>query len=199
VIVIQALCITELSGQQQINEDLPRWRARCAAAVAVLEQRQSSSEVMESLRTLTACERSAGPALSTVWRTPPTRTDEITALTYASRGVRDGRIMDAVMSKASDPAASADLRVAALTVLASYVDSRIGELREASAWEIPEQRFTIALLSHALQIRGTVPLPQDYVANIMDRFGEIAGAAGDERVAAAAGYLRRWLECCARR
>jgi hypothetical protein len=102
--------------------------------------------------------------------------------------------MDAVLGKASDPAAPADLRVAALTVLASYVDPRIGELREASAWEYPQQRFTIYSRTHANQVQGTLALEQDYVTTIMNRFARIAADDPDERVAAAAGFLRKWLE-----
>jgi hypothetical protein len=193
VIVIQVFAITEATGQQ-INEDTPAWRARCSAAVSALEQRQSRPEVIESLRTLINCERSAGEAHSRVWSTPALTTDELKALAYASRSVRDRRIMDAVMSKASDAAASSDVRLAALTVLASYIDPSIVELREASTWDYPEQRSMIYQSAHARQVRGTVPLGQGYVATIMDRFAEIAGADPDERLAAAAEFLRKTLE-----
>ena len=194
-IVLAELPGADVVAQQQLKEDTPRWQAECRAALSVAENRPSRTAVITSLQTLVNCERSAGSGISSVWRARPSEEDEILALAFASRSMRDGRIMSAAIATAEDRSASGDLRIAALGVLGAYVDSAVLRIREQSDQEYSFQRYSITVTPHASQRRGVVPLEEGYEATILSALGEIARTGmADERISGAAAVLKQWLE-----
>jgi hypothetical protein len=181
--------------QEGLREDEPRWRAECAAAVAHLEGGVSeSTETTRLLHTLSNCERSAGSALAAFWLSRPSDEGVIRVLSYTSQRMHDRRIMDAVVVVVEDPSFSGELRMAALEVLASYVDPRISLIVEYPDRERGTERYGVFRSHHKGHRIGTMPLGDQHEAIARSVISRLAArGVTDERLSGAAEEVLRLL------
>lgn len=113
-------------------------------------------------------------------------------LRYTSQRMHDARILDAVVDVVEDPSFSGDLRMAALEVLASYVNPRISRITESPEREHRIQRYTIRSSSHRSHRTGTVPLGDQHEAIARSIISQLAArGATDERLSGAAEAVLR--------
>jgi hypothetical protein len=184
---------SNLSAQVDIREDKADRRVRCSAAETALERRESQSSVIDALHLLARCERSGGAVLAGVWLAGPRPGRELDILTYSSRSLVDARIMEAVTTVAEDDKADLAARIAAVVVLASYIEPSIAGIRQNWEREYAEERLGIIWNLHASQTAGVQPLPEDHTRIIMERLARIEEASSDWRVRAVAQYVGRYL------
>jgi hypothetical protein len=120
---------------------------------------------------------------------------ELNKLVYASRSLRDVRVLDAVLKAAESESASQLTRLSALRVLASYVETtREPDLSDfeiaAGSWPRPGVRANL----HIVRREGSQPPGIESPWQVWERLGALAEGAGDERVRDAAQYLHESLK-----
>ena len=103
--------------------------------------------------------------------------------------VRDRRILRAVVSAASDAAASQEVREAALVVMASYTDPSVVGFREHPERERAEERYTLVQSPHATQRAGSEAVGATGVGLITEHFVRLASSATNPRIATLAAFL----------
>lgn len=198
-LVLGGFPINGLTAQQHFREDDPRQAARCREAVTLLDADASSKAgVIASLQVLRSCERTAGGALSRVWRARPADPELILHLRATSGDMLDRRIMEAVIGAAGDRSAPSNLRVAALEVLGRYVNPRLSNIEENPHWthgDHPGMRYGFRARLHVVQRIGVVPLDDADTATILHAIGQIAERGiSDEPFGAMAARLMEHLE-----
>jgi hypothetical protein len=115
-------------------------------------------------------------------------------LVYASRSLRDVRVLDAALEVAESESASQLARLSVLRVLASYVETTaepdLGDFEVAAgSWLRPGIPRTM----HIVRREGSQPPDAESSWQVWERLGELAKSAGDERVRDAADYLYEGL------
>ena len=153
-------------AQGQHERDSADKRKRCEKAADSLQMRELAHEARaRALGAIAGCSESAGPALQKQWAAPPTDSAALHQLFVASAHVRDQRIYDAVTMVARNPALAISARLAALHVLAAYVDPTIEV--EPIFLSPSADSTTIARLDHPYnQIAGAQPLGAGAVAGV---------------------------------
>jgi hypothetical protein len=106
--------------------------------------------------------------------------------------VRDGRIYEAVARVAASGDRPTIVRLAALRVLAAYVDPD-AVIPLDYLTESDPNAYRVASRDHATQIEGTVPLGADVRAPVRALLLRLSGDEADAPMRAAARYLLRRL------
>lgn len=167
-------------------------RERQCEAAAASVTRSSGSDAVNAVDVLGRCATSGPGALARFWRTRPSDPDLALHVRARSRGLRDVRLLDAVLETAKDNSAPVRWRMAALDVLAAYVDDSLTGLVETPGATEDEHylaRFYLQSSPHAGSQPGAQPFPPGHVKRIMDELGTIEATATDEKVQIAAKYL----------
>ncbi len=137
-------------------------RGNCRLAAHTLENGHPAPKSDWALQLIPRCTESGGPALKAVWRTPPTDSVSLEQLVEASARLLDERVFDAVLSTARDISAARVARLAALRVLAAYIDPSAVVSPDVFA-KLAANAAIIPLFAHTShgihQTTGSVPLP----------------------------------------
>jgi hypothetical protein len=187
---LAALSAAPLAGQRATEADSAQLRAYCQSAAKALAAGRSDPNYDWAVDQIMSCDRSAGPALATRWLSlrEADRT-ELGHLIFSSTSVRDQRIFDAVLRVAGSRDTAPLIRLAALSVLASYTDPRVAAWPETL--EHPDTSATLPLVLDFFPDSGAVPLAAGDPAAFMTLLRPLGESDPDPEVASAARYLRR--------
>jgi len=148
----------------------------CRLAAQILKKGQPDPHRDWALERIASCNESGGEVLAALWATPPAQ-PELGRLGHSSAAFLDARLLTAVRSAAADRSNPSAVRVAALAVLAAYVDPHVSptpaDLKPPSEGQIAQP---IGSVDHRVQTVGAQPLPEGYAAEIV---AFLAGLAGD--------------------
>jgi len=163
----------------------------CTKAVRDVSSHQPDSVYRVSLRTLPSCRDQAGVALAGAWREPPASQASLKALSEVSGQVRDERILEAVISVASDQAQPVDRRLAAMAVLVNYFDPHLyAEFPEPPTTPVhPGQYVRIGESNNDLSQPGSRPLTSTVRSRVVRLFQQLGETDSNERVRNAAKFL----------
>jgi hypothetical protein len=166
-------------GVQTREARIPGEREDCHAAAALLTKNTAKPE---TFTTLGWCDETGPAALASAWRTLPQNTLRMHKFLLASSNLRDARVFDAAYAAAKDRSRRGRDRGAALLVLIAQVDPTYSvDLVPSSRTEVWRAQLTRE--SHAQQIAGTAPLPDDARGRVAALTNSLAagvptGAAG---------------------
>jgi hypothetical protein len=182
-------------GRKREAEDV-HLRSDCRLASEVLTTGTPRPHWRWAIETIYRCDESGAVVLAYLWASPPTDSFEIRKLVYASRSLRDLRVLDAVLEAAESESASQLTRLSALRVLASYVETAaepdlINFEVAANSWPRPGIPRTMPM--HVVRRDGSQPPGVDSPWQVWERLGALAKSAGDDRVRDAADYLYEGL------
>jgi hypothetical protein len=137
----------------------------------------------------TRCPDEGATALASAWTHAPNDTTHLNALVYSSDRLRDQRILHAALGTAEDATRPTYVRLAALRVLASYVDSTISVnfagITPATRWGA-----VVGIRDHVVLVRGTAPVAVTSRNHILATLDTLAAADRDPQVRLAAEILR---------
>lgn len=184
-------------AQDRWSEVTAERREECQAAATVARE-GSQQELILALGELSLCDRTGPEALAAIWRSRPQNETVILQLSGRSREIRDIRLLDAVLATARDERAPTGFRMAALSVLATYVDST-AQLKEYPPSGTDPRRFLLLSSAHHLHRDGARPFPPGHVRRILGEMERIVDSTADDRIAGAARFLRGELELRIRR
>jgi hypothetical protein len=104
----------------------------CQSTAAAIEGKQPENVSDRHHEIISVCEVSGPPVIADEWSRIASAGSALASLIDASRYIRDERIVQAVSAAALDESRSADVRIAAMNVLANYAVPRSGRwaLRE---------------------------------------------------------------------
>lgn len=185
-----AVAATSVGAQGSTPADGATLRERCHLASRTLQSGHRGPHTRWALGFITLCPGEAAPALGAQWagKSVPSAA-ELNELVLSSQHIRDQRLFDAVAATARSVTHPFALRVAALEVLASYVDKRV--VVSAHDLEHPDTAAHLPLGTDAFPVDGAVPLDADARAGALALFAALAAEDPDARVRAAAQYLTR--------
>ena len=173
----------------------PHLRNDCRLAAQILTLGRAEPRRDWALQRITACDETGGPALAALWTAPPPPdVAELERLYWSSAGLVDARLLAAVRTAASATSNPTVVRLAALRVLAAYVDPHldptIQDLTPPSGGERGGQfAQLIGSVDHRVQTVGELPAA-GYHASILTVLAELAASDPDATVRYAAGRLR---------
>lgn len=139
-----------------------------------------------ALHQLVGCRAESGDVLPATWRRGQTGGDELQWLVAASIATRDARILEAVMSVASNPNRETDERLAALRVLASYGDGRVWVSVEDLA---TRRAVVLPSTDHPAGRQGDMPLPADIRQRVLSTFESLGKTDPNEEIRTASRFL----------
>src|SRR6266702_2409183 len=168
-----------------------RWnRTRTPGSISTASS--SKTSVLRSSRCLgmdssrTKGDVEAGAAIPAVWQSPPSTAEDLGSLVAASIANRDARILDAVMTVATNAGAAPELRIASLRVLASYGDRRVW----VSLEDLQSRRALILpFTDHPIGREGNNPLPVDIRARVLAVLNGLAQGDPNDSIRDAARFL----------
>ncbi|HEX8391289.1 MAG TPA: hypothetical protein VF665_02940 [Longimicrobium sp.] len=171
-------------GQEGDSALLARFRNDCRLAEQILRTGHPDPHREWALAYISRCE-SAGPVtLAALWR-DISAPDEIEPLVNSSLQIRDARLYQQLRRTAEDRARPADVRVAALLVLARNTDPRnaiwLSDLipPDTIDW-IP---LKLGWGTGPRQLMGDAPLTEPIAASVLDLFEGIAANRDTEPTA----------------
>lgn len=142
---------TVLCGPAQANaqvtiSDSVRLRNDCRLAAQIIDDGHPAEKWHWALTRLTDCPNGAS-ALQVAWAKPPEDKHDIAVLEYSTRQLQDRRLIAALQSAASRQGASKLSRIAALSVLMSYLEDGLGlpldeKLLSGNRWDFALQSRT---------------------------------------------------------
>ena len=94
----------------------------CAVAAQSVTQAISSDSLMRRLGDLLACPESGPPVIAKLWERPPGQPELLNTLSHASAGLRDMRVLAAVIRTAENPELARITRLAAFRTLVRLYD-----------------------------------------------------------------------------
>ncbi|HEX8391286.1 MAG TPA: hypothetical protein VF665_02925 [Longimicrobium sp.] len=178
-VLLWSVLLTLAAGNLSAQDTDPHLRAErmrdCRRAESILATQQAVAGRDWALAFISRCE-SAGPAvLARLWQTV-TLGEEIEPLVTSSMEIRDARLYEQLRATASDRTRPAEVRVAAMLVLALYTDTHnaigLGDLvpRDSSDYIPLEPGWGTALRQNI----GDAPLNEPIAASVLSLFEEIA-------------------------
>jgi hypothetical protein len=179
-------------GEERANPVQVKHRNNCRLAAQVLLKGQPAVKRDWALRYIGSCAQQQEVVLE-MWKEPPVAQEELSRLFELSRKIRDRRIFRRAAKIADDVSADSDLRITALGVLGSYLDSNL--VMELSDLERREEVAGIRWsnifgVGGDLESQETVrPLPADAEARIRTLVRRLARQADDDVVRAQAWHL----------
>lgn len=141
---------------------------------------------------LASCPVSGPEALQAAWQSATRLSDTgVEALIRSSRRNRDGRLYSAVSAIAADPSRATVLRLAALSVLASYyrpdMTPSVHWLRSARVGD------PVPSASDAYSAAGLVSLPESRTTEFPRLLQELVQSGADSAVSSAALRMRQYI------
>lgn len=158
----------------------------CRLAAQVLTTGNPDPLRSWALQTIQSCDVEAGAAIPAVWQSPLSTAEDLGSLVAASIANRDARILDAVMTVATNAGAAPELRIASLRVLASYGDRRVW----VSLEDLQSRRALILpFTDHPIGREGNNPLPVDIRARVLAVLNGLAQGDPNDSIRDAARFL----------
>lgn len=148
----------------------------------------------DALMTLVGCGDVGVHAIVTEWTHPPDDSVMVFTLAGASSRLRDARVYSAVGRSFVDRGNTDAVRLAAVTVLVSYLDSSLVVVfRSLPPTESGAGYVLTGKYDHPISVRvGSSPLPPGVRSELLQLLDDV-GHEGNARVAKVAQYLGRWL------
>lgn len=168
-------------------------RADCRLAVQTLQKGHPAPKSDWALSVIRRCTESGGSALQALWTSAPSDSAALEQLVAASSRLIDRRIYDGVRATARNQAAPRVVRLAALRVLAAYVDPTKVIRPDDLAMPNPDTAVIMlfASTSHGpTQFAGSVPLAPSSRDETRDLFTTLWRADADPVVRRAGKSLR---------
>lgn len=191
--ILAAFTAPRLAAQRATEADSAQLRAYCRLAAQALEAGRPDPHYEWAVDQIMSCDQSAGAALASRWLAlrDADRT-ELGHLVFSSRSMRDQRIFDAVLRVAGSPNVAPLIRLAALSVLASYADRNV--YVALSGLEHPSNDAVLPGELDFFPENGAVQLVESDPATFMTLLRTLARSEPDSEVGAAAKYLLRGFE-----
>lgn len=166
-------------------------RNDCRLAAQILTFGNPQPHYGWALETIPRCDLSAGSALASLWSNPPQEPAELDRIVLASVEIRDLRIQGAVEAAAADSARPVLVRLAALRVLAGYVDASVRASFDDLAPD-SSTRFGLGIqMDHVAVNQGSEPLSTSAPFDILDFLRELVRADPSPEIRAAAEQIVR--------
>ena len=150
----------------------------------------------DALMTLVGCDEEGVNAIVTEWTHPPDDSIMVFTLAGASSRLRDAQIYSAVQRSFADRGNADAVRLAAVKVLMSYLDSSlIVAFREPPVpTESGSAYVLIGKYDHPISVKtGSSPLPPGVRLEVLQLLDDV-GQEGNGRVAKVAQFLGRRLK-----
>jgi len=166
-----------------------RLRSDCRLDAKALSKGHPAPKSDLALSHLVICNESAGLALPSLWAIPPTDSAALEQLVQTSARILDQRVYVSVRKVATNTSSPLGVRVAALRVLASLVESR--KLYYPTNWLRPSPDSNLAaVFSHGpYQTVGAEPLEADVSTDIVNLIKTLAQTDPDPLLRFAARHL----------
>ena len=170
-----------------------RIRARCQAAASAVQRANNATAAANDLHTLAWCSESAGGVVPALWHTAPHDSAGLSQLLLVSHNIRDARIHRAVDAVARDPKQQAEVRRAAMVVLASYADPSITGRVTGGKGGRGDAAVGFARVDHTNAVDGAEPLSPAVRSEVLSTLRQIQASESRGEVRSAATYLLRAL------
>lgn len=194
IIVSMELAVVSCAvGQAPVGEKDQQHAARCRAAASTTATQHSGTDLIMAIDRLRLCETTGGPALAAIWKRRPDNAEVVDRLIARSKDVHDRRLLETVIDAASDDAATHELRIGAMEVMASYVTGRASRLKVFQG-RTGYGRFALMQSVHSRHIEGAEPLGPGHTQRILDALKSIAVSASHDDVKSAAEFLHSELQ-----
>jgi hypothetical protein len=168
-------------------------RADCRQAAQTLQQGHPAPKTDWALSVIRLCNESGGPALQALWTAAPTDSVALEQLVDASSCLLDQHVYSGVMAVARDSGAPRVVRLAALRVLAAYVNPNTVIDPDVLARPKPDTMVvpTFVNQDHGLhQYPGITPMPPTWRNDIRDLFTTLWQTDADPIIHRAGRSLR---------
>jgi len=190
-VIAGMLCLSGVAAAQMPKEsDDVHVRDDCRLAVQVLTKGHPAPKSDWALGIIFTCDQSGGAALQQLWATPPTDSAALDELMWASASLVDQRVYLGVRSAATNVGVPRAARIAALRVLASFIEP--AKIHFPPALLLPSSDPNIAVASDhdPLQLIGSQPLDAAAKEGIATVFATLMQGDPDPHVRFAARRLQ---------
>ena len=183
---------TGLAAQGATEASDALLKADCRLAAQTLATGRPAPHWDWAIGAISRCDESAGPGLAKAWSIATVDSATLSEMVRTSRDVQDGRLFEALVAVASDPAAGWWRRASALRVLAAYVAPQLmftpDHLRPS-----PTAPGSVRILGHVTLFQGTTPMPADSKARTRALFLRLVESDPDSGIRSAASFLEKEL------
>ena len=181
---------------QTLRENNARVERDCLTAVDILSQGASAPRAGWALERIKLCKESGGSVIKSLWMTPPTEATALEQLVQASARLLDQRVYDGVIANARNSSAPRATRLAALRVLAAFVDDGTLITQDALAKPALDTNITaqFSTISEGMGHRiGSQPMLASDQSDIRALFASLATTDADPIVRRAGKNLTNWF------
>jgi hypothetical protein len=185
-----AACFSSVAVAQTTKEkDDVHLRNDCRLAAQTITTGHPAPKMAWALSIIFMCDESGVPAIQSMWASPPTDSVFLDQLVEASARDLDQRVYISVRTVATNTGSPLGLRIAALRVLASFVDASKFYYPANLLRPSPDSSLTILDDSGLLQVVGSQPLAAGVNADITALFAALAQGDPDPLLRFAARHL----------
>lgn len=170
-------------------QDVPDSTLSCPDAARIARSHGPAAARKEAVVRIGGCQNEFGDVIPVLWQDASTDGEVFDEVREVSLRINDRRVFQAATDAAGDGSLSSDRRLAALEVLAHYVDPTIGITRETLA--NPPRNATPRTSLHATMRAGSQPVPQEEANRALETFSVLSAGGGAGDILRAAKYLRQ--------
>lgn len=175
--LIGAFCVLlPAAAHAQADPGEVKLRNECRLAEQVLRTGTPAPRREWALHRLPGCADEGAPSLARQWTTVPDSEERIEELMRVSMRLRDGRLYSQILETARNPAQPARVRVAAMLVLAKYVNPGNGV--PLAQLQPPDTIRYIGMAhgstNHRSSFDGSVPLPTGFGRQVLSLLEQLA-------------------------
>jgi len=190
LLAIAAFCAAMPLAAQSVSEGTDvHLRNDCRLATQTLATGEPGPQREWALQVIGQCAVSGGAALAALWSSPSSDSADLERIYAASARIRDEQIFNAVRAVSLNTAVPTLTRLAALRVLAAYVNHRILTSFEFLTPPVIPGVRPRGYRDHGMPIDGSSPLHPGAAQEIRDLLRSLAASDPDPRVRYAASYL----------
>jgi hypothetical protein len=190
--VLSSTIIAALAGCAPtglIAQGNPDEAISCAQAAQAARQGSERLPRDRAILRVSACPAERGEVLAVLWRDATLQPRAAEELLHGSLRSTDRRIFEGAMAAAGDGALSVDRRLAALEVIARYIEPSVGVTAERL--RNPPPNMILPSTTHGAMPAGGVPLVAGDETRGLEVLKQLATGDGAVEVKRAAHYLRQ--------
>lgn len=185
--------VTPAFGQNQHEKDDVHLRNDCRFASQVVSTGRPEPHYEWALRRLGACSATGPTVLADLWRVNDA-TSDLDILYWASRELRDRRLVEAVVGVLSDRNRSTLVRLNALRTVASFIDDKAFVESLDRFPELPPRFHScVAGTDHPFSRLGDEPPAADAGERLLELLRQLSTTDPEPRVKSGAACLWREL------
>lgn len=163
----------------------------CERASGVARGQDRTLPRGQGIAALERCPRQFGEVVPDLWLDHTLSPSELTQLRWTTREIRDHRVFEALMDVVQDPSKMVDVRLDALAILTTYVESSFGlfgtDLLHARPGDL------LPRIDHSTPHNGEQPTGEAEVARAVGFFVSLAENGTPQEIRNAGRYLRQGL------